>query len=191
VRFQSRVGDSARQGIGLAYLTGAVLRVEVGCHTGASLPPRRIFVTDQSSQWSNGLRERSRSDTVHLTVCPQHPPGEDSRSGTSYGEPQASVEDRKGPLVSVGPNRFVTPLLSSAMVLVSKAVAYPRPGILAGQPCGSPASTAAWTRTSSRIPHRGQRDQIRRTRLRRSHACHTRNTLVGKTDRFDTPTRYW
>ena len=51
----------------------------------------------------------------------------DSRSGTSYGEPQASVEDRKGPLVSVGPNRLVTPLLSSAMVLVSTAIAYPHP----------------------------------------------------------------
>src|SRR5450759_3266202 len=41
--------------------------------------------------------------------------------------PQASVEDRKGPLVSVGPNRLVTPLLSSAMVLVSTAIAYPHP----------------------------------------------------------------
>ena len=41
--------------------------------------------------------------------------------------PQASVEDRKGPLVSVGPNRLVTPLLSSAMVLVSIAIAYPHP----------------------------------------------------------------
>jgi hypothetical protein len=41
--------------------------------------------------------------------------------------PQASVEDRKGPLVSVGPNRLVTPLLSSAMVLVSTAITYPHP----------------------------------------------------------------
>ena len=41
--------------------------------------------------------------------------------------PQASVEDRKGPLVSVGPNRLVTPLLSSAMVLVSIAISYPHP----------------------------------------------------------------
>src|ERR1035437_4477293 len=60
-------------------------------------------------------------------MCPQHPPGEDSRSGTSYGEPQASVEDRKGPLVSVGPNRLVAPLSSSAMVLVSTAITYPHP----------------------------------------------------------------
>ena len=41
--------------------------------------------------------------------------------------PQASVEDRKGPLVSVGPNRPVAPLLPSAMVLVSIAIAYPHP----------------------------------------------------------------
>ena len=41
--------------------------------------------------------------------------------------PQASVEDRKGPLDSVGPNRPVAPLLPSAMVLVSTAIAYPHP----------------------------------------------------------------
>jgi hypothetical protein len=40
--------------------------------------------------------------------------------------PQASVEDRKRPWVSVGPNRLVT-LLSSAMVLVSTAITYPHP----------------------------------------------------------------
>ncbi len=64
---------------------------------------------------------------MHPTRCPRHSPGEDSRSDTSYGEPQASVEDRKGPSVSVGPNRLVTQLLSSAMVLVSTAITYPHP----------------------------------------------------------------
>src|SRR5450759_2687923 len=57
----------------------------------------------------------------------EDPPGGDSRSGTFYGEPQASVEDRKGSLVSVGPNCLVTPLSSSAMVLVSIAISYPHP----------------------------------------------------------------
>ena len=41
--------------------------------------------------------------------------------------PQASVQDRKGPLVSVEPNRLARPLLSSAMVLVSIAISYPHP----------------------------------------------------------------
>jgi hypothetical protein len=61
---------------------------------------------------------------------PHDPCRWDSCSGTSHGEPQASVEDRKRPLVSVGRNRLVTPLLSSAMVLVSTAIAYPHPGQL-------------------------------------------------------------
>ncbi len=85
----------------------------------------------------NGLRERSKSDTVHLTVCHSHPPGEDSRSGTSYGEPQASVEDRKGPLVSVGPNRLVTSLLSSARwCWFPRRLHTPTPGMPAGQRAG-------------------------------------------------------
>ena len=58
---------------------------------------------------------------------PHDPCRRDSRSGTFYANQRATVEDRKGPLVSVGPNRLVTPLLSSAMVLVSTAIAYPHP----------------------------------------------------------------
>jgi hypothetical protein len=67
--------------------------------------------------------------------------------------PQASVEDRKGPLVSVGPNRLVTPLLSSAMVLVSTAIAYPPPPTYAQVSVPpSPTSTATRVRTYRRIP---------------------------------------
>ena len=47
----------------------------------------------------------------------------------------------------------------------------PTPNVPAGQRSRSPASTVAWTRTSSRIPHGRRRAQVRRTRLRRSQAC--------------------
>src|SRR5664279_653923 len=64
--------------------------------------------------------------------------------------PQASVEDRKGPLVSVGPNRLVTPLLSSAMVLVSTAIAYPHPRHTRRSALG-PVRPARWS--GPKLPH--------------------------------------
>src|ERR1035437_2678534 len=58
---------------------------------------------------------------------PHDPCRGDSRSGTSYGEPTSQRRGPESPLVSVGPNRLVTPLLSSAMVFVSTTIAYPHP----------------------------------------------------------------
>ena len=78
------------------------------CQPASSLPSAREGIPS-SSTFSEGVTTTDRT------------------SRTSYGEPQASVEDRKGSLVSVRPNRLVTPLLSSAMVLVSIAISYPHP----------------------------------------------------------------
>jgi len=50
--------------------------------TGPAPPSRRgRRPTYSTSRLSNALRERSTSDTVRARVCPQHPPGEDSREG--------------------------------------------------------------------------------------------------------------
>ena len=53
--------------------------------SGIVLTRIRAWVLDRSG---NGLRERSRSDTVPAKVRPQHPPGEDSREGAAYATRQ-------------------------------------------------------------------------------------------------------
>jgi hypothetical protein len=67
-----------------------------------------------------------RTSTLRISHFPDRPvkiPAEARHTRTQ----RPTVEDRKGPLVSVGPNRLVTPLLSSAMVLASTAITYPHP----------------------------------------------------------------
>ena len=76
------------------------------------------------------------------------------------------------------------------MVSTSTAIAYPYPDVLAGQRLESPASTAAWTRTSRRIPGGPSATRSGSMRLRRSQACDPRLGGSPKQRRFDTPTRY-
>src|SRR5665647_3027338 len=105
--------------------------------------------------------------------------------------PQASVEDRKGPLVSVGPNRLVTPLLSSAMVLVSTAIAYPHPG-QTGRSALGPVQPARWS--GPKLPRAFPTDLEPAQVGERVCAGH-RPATPEPDDRqngavFDTPTRY-
>ena len=101
----SRLRHSGRNDASLSRLCHGQT---ASCQPASSLPSAREGIPS-SSTFSEGVTTTDRT------------------SRTSYGEPQASVEDRKGSLVSVRPNRLVTPLLSSAMVLVSIAIAYPHP----------------------------------------------------------------
>ena len=66
----------------------------------------------------------------------------------------------------------------------------PTPDVLAGQRLESPASTAAWTRTSRRIPGGPSATRSGSMRLRRSQACDPRLGGSPKQRRFDTLTRY-
>ena len=75
------------------------------------------------------------------TERPHDPSVEIPAQARPTASPQASVEDRKSPLVSVGPNRLVTPLLSSAMVLDPPRLHTPPPTYAQVSVRASPAST--------------------------------------------------
>jgi hypothetical protein len=82
---------------------------------GIGSPPRRYRKDSPvlETEWTTAARVIDLIDPT--SALSQFPPS------------RRRVEDRKGPLVSVEPNRLVTPLLSSAMVLVSTAITYPHP----------------------------------------------------------------
>ena len=105
----------------------------------------------------------------------------------SYGEPQASVEDRTGPLVSVGPNRPVTPCWQARWCRFPQRLPTPPPDIRAGQRPTDPTSTAARVRTYRRIPG-GRR---RRQRAANAFALVTGlwppNLMTAKTEAFWIP----
>jgi hypothetical protein len=132
----------------------------------------------------------AQTAAVSLHERPHDPAVADSRSGTSYGEPQASVEDRKDPLVSVGPNRLVTSLCQARWCWRPPRLHTPTPAIPTRQRSdqsgqhgrGNPNFRAHYVRTPT--------PPIRSSRLCRSQAWTPEPDDRQNGAAFDTPTRY-